>query len=202
MPPPDWNQRFSEPGYAYGTAPNDFLVEVAPRLPPGPVLSLGEGEGRNGVYLAQLGHDVLAVDQSPVGLAKVEALAAQRGVTIRTEVSNLAEFVIDSGRWAVILCFFVHMPQVLRADVFRRVVRGLAPGGMFVLEAFAPNQIAHGTGGPTEPARLAPLAQLQTELAGLEWVIARETERVLAEGTYHSGLSATVQLLGRHHADR
>lgn len=197
MPMPDWDRRFSEPGYAYGTAPNDFLVEVAPRLPAGPVLSLGEGEGRNGVYLAQLGRDVLAVDQSPVGLAKVERLAADRGVTIRTEVANLAEFVIDPGRWAAILCFFVHMPAALRADVFRRAVHGLAPGGMFVLEAFAPGQIAHGTGGPTEPGRLASLSQLQTELAGLEWVIARETERVLDEGTYHSGLSATVQLMGR-----
>jgi len=197
MPPPDWNQRFSEPGYAYGTAPNEFLVEVAPRLPPGPVLSLGEGEGRNGVYLAQLGHDVLAVDQSAIGLAKVERLAIERGVSIRTTAANLADFVIDPGRWAAILCFFVHMPQALRADVLRHAVHGLAPGGMFVLEAFAPGQIAYGTGGPTEPDRLAPMSQLQTELAGLEWVLARETERVLAEGTYHSGLSATVQLLGR-----
>src|SRR5690242_4919478 len=136
MAMPDWDSRFSEPGYAYGSAPNDFLVQVAPRLPAGPVLSLGEGEGRNGVYLAQLGHDVLAVDQSAVGLAKVERLAAERGVTIRTEVANLADFVIDPDRWAAILCFFVHMPPALRADVFRRAVRGLAPGGMFVLEAF------------------------------------------------------------------
>ncbi|MEO8483221.1 MAG: methyltransferase domain-containing protein [Acidobacteriota bacterium] len=197
MPMPDWDRRFSEPGFAYGTAPNDFLVEVAPRLPAGPVLSLGEGEGRNGVYLAQLGHDVLAVDQSAIGLTKVERLATERGVTIRTEAANLADFVIDTGRWAAILCFFVHMQGPLRADVFRRAVRGLAPGGMFVLEAFTPGQIAHGTGGPSEPDRLASLSQLQTELAGLEWIIARETERVLDEGTYHSGMSATVQLLGR-----
>jgi SAM-dependent methyltransferase len=197
---PDWDKRFSEPGYAYGTEPNEFLVEVAPRLPPGPVLSLGEGEGRNGVYLAQLGHDVLGIDQSAIGLAKVERLAAARGVAIRTKVANLADLVIDTGRWAGILCFFVHMPQPLRADVFRRAVQGLAPGGMFVLEAFGPAQLAHGTGGPRELDRLASMAQLQTELAGLEWLVARESERVLAEGTYHSGLSATVQLLGRRSA--
>lgn len=197
MPPPDWDRRFGEPGFAYGTAPNDFLVAVAPRLPAGRVLSLGEGEGRNGVYLAQLGHDVLAVDQSAVGLEKVQRLAAERGVAIRTTRANLAEFVIEPAGWAAILCFFVHMPQPLRADVFRRVVSGLAPAGAFVLEAFGPDQIAHGTGGPAEAARLGSLAALQGELAGLEWIIARDVERVLDEGPYHSGLSATIQLFGR-----
>jgi SAM-dependent methyltransferase len=194
---PDWDERFAEPGYAYGTAPNDFLVDVAPRLPAGPILSLGEGEGRNGVYLARLGHDVLAVDRSRVGLTKVERLAAQCGVSIRTQAADLGALTIEPGRWAAILCFFVHLPAALRADVFRQAVQGLAPGGMFVLEAFRPAQLARGTGGPKDPDRLAPLSQLQIELAGLEWLIAREVERVLDEGRYHSGLSATVQLLGR-----
>jgi SAM-dependent methyltransferase len=196
MAMPDWNRRFAEPGFAYGTAPNDFLVEVAPRLPQGPVLSLGEGEGRNGTYLAQLGRDVTAVDASDVGLAKAGRLAAERGVTMRTVHANLADYAIEPARWAVILCFFVHLPQPVRSRVFASAVRGLVPGGMFVLEAFGPDQIGHGTGGPTDPSRLGTLATLQQELTGLDWLIAREVERVLDEGAYHSGLSATVQLLG------
>jgi SAM-dependent methyltransferase len=200
MPPPDWNRRFAEPGFAYGTAPNDFLVEVAPLLPPGPVLSLGEGEGRNGVYLAQLGRDVTAVDGSEVGLSKARRLAAERGVALHTVHASLTDYVIAPASWAVILCFFVHMPQPLRANVFRAARTGLRPGGLFVLEAFGPGQIAHGTGGPAEPSRLAPVAELQRELAGLEWVVARDVERVLDEGTYHSGMSSTVQILGRRPA--
>jgi SAM-dependent methyltransferase len=196
-PPPDWNLRFSEPGFAYGTVPNDFLVEVTSRLPPGPVLSLGEGEGRNGVYLAGTGREVFAVDGSPVGLAKAQALASERGLTIHTEVADLATYAIEPGRWPVILCFFVHMPKAVRARIFETAARGLQPGGMFVLEAFRPGQIAHGTGGPQDPERLATLAQIQSELPGLEWVIVREIERVLDEGRYHSGPSATVQLLAR-----
>jgi hypothetical protein len=31
----DWNERYREPGYAYGTAPNDFIVSVADSIPPG-----------------------------------------------------------------------------------------------------------------------------------------------------------------------
>jgi SAM-dependent methyltransferase len=197
MPPPDWNARFSEPGFAYGTAPNDFLMEIAPRLADGPVLSLGEGEGRNGVYLASLGREVWAVDGSPVGMAKAQELAASRGLAIHTEVADLGAFPIEPGRWPVILCFFVHMPRALRRRVFEAVARGLTPGGMFVLEAFRPGQIAHGTGGPQDPDRLATLAEIQQELPGLEWIVARETERHLDEGRYHAGLSATVQLLAR-----
>ncbi|MEO7190867.1 MAG: class I SAM-dependent methyltransferase [Vicinamibacterales bacterium] len=197
MASPDWNERFSGPGYAYGTEPNEFLVEVATRLPAGPVLSLGEGEGRNGVYLAQLGHDVLAVDGSEMGLQKVRALASARGVEIRTEQARLEDYQIAPAQWAVILCFFVHMEASVREAVFRAAVDGLQPGGMFVLEAFGPGQLAHGTGGPKEATRLASLSQLQRELDGLEWVIAREGDRMLAEGIYHSGLSSTVQLLGR-----
>jgi len=57
-----WNERYAQPGFAYGTEPNEFLVSAAGRIPVGPVLSLGEGEGRNAAYLAGLGHRVVAVD--------------------------------------------------------------------------------------------------------------------------------------------
>ena len=59
-----WDERYSQPGFVYGTEPNEFLASVAARIPIGPVLSLGEGEGRNAAFLASLGHRVLAVDQS------------------------------------------------------------------------------------------------------------------------------------------
>src|ERR671917_608005 len=80
-----WDERYSQPGFAYGTEPNEFLASVAGRIPAGgAVLSLGEGEGRNAAYLAGLGHRVVAVDQSEVGLAKAQWLAAERGLTVST----------------------------------------------------------------------------------------------------------------------
>ena len=80
-----WERRYAEPAYAYGTEPNGFLVEVAGRMPPGPVLCLAEGEGRNAVWLAGRGHAVTAVDASAAGLAKAEALARARGVRDRDD---------------------------------------------------------------------------------------------------------------------
>src|SRR3954463_9690297 len=92
-----WDERYSQPGFAYGTEPNEFLVAAAGRIPAGPVLSLGEGEGRNAAYLAGLGHRVVAVDQSEVGLAKARRLAADRGLTIETVRADLAVFPIEPG---------------------------------------------------------------------------------------------------------
>jgi hypothetical protein len=52
-----WDQRYgTADGFVFGTAPNDFLRAVADRIPPGPVLCLAEGEGRNAVFLAGRGH--------------------------------------------------------------------------------------------------------------------------------------------------
>lgn len=194
-----WNQRYAAAAaeYVYGSAPNAFVAASAPSLPPGPVLCLGEGEGRNAVFLAERGHAVTAMDQSDVALAKAARLAASRGVTIETRAADLASFAIEPGRWAGIVATFVHLPQPLRSEVHARVVRGLLPGGCFILEAYTPAQLAHDTGGPRSLDVLMRLDDLRTELAGLEFLVARELEREVVEGTGHTGLGAVVQILAR-----
>jgi SAM-dependent methyltransferase len=192
-----WNQRYDAAGFFYGTEPNDFVKEVAPRLPSGPILCLAEGEGRNAVHLASLGHAVTAVDQSASGLAKARQLAATRHVSIETAVVDLVGFAITPGAWSGIVAIFAHLPPELRRAVFRQVVAGLGPGGLFVLESYRPGQLAFGTGGPKDPAMLMTLAGLRDELAGLEFLIGREVERDVVEGTGHTGRAATVQVLAR-----
>lgn len=193
----DWDARFSEPGYAYGTEANRFLADVAERIPAGPVLSLGEGEGRNAVFLAGRGHDVTAVDASAVGLAKARALAAERGVRIATVLADLAGYVIAPGAWSGIVSVFVHLAPPVRAAVNRAVAAGLRPGGVFVLEAYTPSQLGFGTGGPREASLLVTLEAVRAELAGLDLEIGRETERDVTEGKYHGGRAAVVQVLAR-----
>lgn len=190
-----WDERFSEPGYAYGTEPNDFLVSVADRLPMGRVLCLAEGEGRNAVFLAGLGYEVTAVDASTVGLAKAERLAAERGVAITTVHTDLAEFEIEPAAWRGIVSIFCHQPPVIRAALHERCLRGLATGGIFVLEAFSPRQLELGTGGPRTPELLMELDVIRCELPGLRFEIAREIERPVIEGKYHRGRAAVVQVL-------
>ena len=193
-----WDSRYAEEDYAYGTEPNDFLVEVAALIPPGRVLCLAEGQGRNAVFLAQRGCEVTAVDQSAVGAERAQRLAAARGVQIETITADLAEFVIAPGAWDGIVSIFGHLPPALRADVHRRSVAGLRPGGAFVLEAYAPRQLQFGTGGPRagQEELLVPLASLVAELDGLVLERAVEREREVQEGSYHHGQAAVVQVLG------
>jgi hypothetical protein len=192
-----WNDRYTGAVHVYGEAPNAFLAEVAPRIPAGPVLCLAEGEGRNAVHLATLGHRATAMDQSAVGLAKARRLAGKRGVKIETVVADLANYSITASAWAGIVAIFAHLPPALRWQVHRAVVAGLQPGGVYVLEAYTPAQLAFDTGGPKSPELLMTLAGLREELSGLELLIAREQEREVIEGTGHTGRGAVVQILAR-----
>lgn len=192
-----WNERYSTPEHFYGTAPNAFLAAQAHHIPAGPVLCLAEGEGRNAVHLAALGHAVTAVDQSAVGLAKARRLAETRGVALATVVADLAAYSILPDAWSGIVSIFAHLPRALRRTVHAAAVRGLRPGGVFLLEAYTPAQLAFATGGPKDPALLMRLPDLRGELTGLELLVAQEIEHEVVEGSGHSGRAAVVQILGR-----
>ncbi len=193
-----WDTRYSSADFCYGTEPNAFVVECAAQIPPGPVLCLGEGEGRNAAFLATRGHPVTAVDQSAVGLAKARQLAAHRGTTLTTVLSDLAAYPIAPGAWSAIVATFVHLPPPLRAEIHRAAAAGLCPGGVIVLEAYTPEQLRHRTGGPVNnPELLMTLEALRAEFSSLELIIARELEREVREGTGHTGRGAVVQILAR-----
>lgn len=195
-----WDERYSQDGYVYGVEPNEFLAAWAGRIPAGPVLSLGEGEGRNAAHLASLGHRVVAVDQSEVGLAKARRLAADRGLSIETVPADLEHFPIEPGAWAGIVSIFCHLPRRIRVPLYAAAVRGLQPGGMLVLEGYTPQQIGRGTGGPQDPDMMPSLSDLIEELAGLELIHAQELDRDVREGAYHTGVASVVQVIGRGNA--
>jgi len=191
-----WDEKYGAPGHYYGTEPNRFLREHHAVIPAGgAVLCLAEGEGRNAVFLAQQGNRVLAVDQSPVGLHKAERLATERGVEIETIVADLADYRIEPGRWDGIVSIWCHLPPPLRAAVYGQAVAGLKVGGAFLLEAYTPEQLRYGTGGPKSADLMPTLAELRTELDGLDLVHAVEREREVLEGQGHFGLSAVVDIV-------
>lgn len=195
-----WNERYgSTAGYVFGTAPNAFLEQCAEHIPAGgPVLCLAEGEGRNAVHLARRGHPVTAVDQSSAGLEKAIRLAGEWNVTLRTEVVDLADYVIEPGAWAAVVAIFVHLPPELRKKVHAAAVAGLQPGGVLILEAYHPDQVNWRTGGPVDaPEMLMTLDMLRGDMEDLDLEIAREIERDVVEGGGHRGWAAVVQVCGR-----
>ena len=192
-----WDERYSESGFAYGTEPNDFLVATVELLPPGSkILCLAEGEGRNAVYLASLGHRVTAVDSSLVGLEKALLLAEQRGVAIDIVEADLIDFVIKPNSFHVIVSIFCHLPPAIRTQLHQKVIEGLAPGGIFILEGYAKKQLSNDTGGPRKIELLMDLEELKHELQPLILSHALETERDIREGAYHDGIGVVVQIIG------
>jgi len=193
-----WDERYATDEYVYGTQPNDFVRDHVTSLPPGGrVLCLADGEGRNGVFLAQQGMNVTSVDQSSVGLAKASALAEQRGVSISTAVADLVWYDLGTEQWDAIVSVFCHLPPDLRRSVHQRAVQALRPGGVFLLEAYTPQQLTFRTGGPPTVELLMTSSSLTEELEGLDMLLNHEITRDIHEGRLHDGPSAVVQVLAR-----
>lgn len=193
-----WDQNFSVPGYKYGTRPNAFLVEQAVRLPSvADVLVPGDGEGRNGVWLAEQGHRVTSMDASAVGLQKAQALAAERGVRLTTVLADLTDWSPQPASVDALVLTFLHLPPVLRASAHQRLSAALRPGGWVVLEAFHPRQLGNTSGGPKEVSMLYTLDILRQDFTHLNEMLAWEGEVLLDEGPGHQGLGQVTRWVGR-----
>lgn len=199
-----WNQRYTGEGYAYGTAPNTFLVEQASALPAGATaLCLADGEGRNGVWLATRGAEVTSLDIAEAGLAKARQLAAQHGVALQTLQADVTTAELGQARWDLIASIFLHLPAGPRRALHRRCAAALKPGGSFVFEAYGPGQLARGTGGPKEAALLPTLAEVLADFEGLPGLVVQHRHhgvRAVHEGPHHNGEGEVVQLVLRKEA--
>ena len=196
-----WDARYSHPKFVYGYRPNDFLVDNGLMLRRGSrVLCLGDGEGRNGVWLAEQGHRVTSIDLSTVGVAKARLLASERGVSIDAHVGDLVEWLrVDpaaQGPWDAVVMIFVHLAPEERRQVAELVTPRLSPRGLLVLEAFTPAQRQLGTGGPSDERLLLTRDRVLHDWPGLRLDI-RLTDRRIFEGMGHQGLGSVIQVLGQ-----
>ena len=191
-----WNERYGSDDFAYGTEPNSFLAENA-KLLTGPVLSLAEGEGRNAVFLASLGLDVLGVDGSEVGLAKAQKLADSKGVAIRTEVADLATYQPPANFYGSVVSISAHLPSDVRRRLYPLVEQCLKPGGIILFEAYSKSQLSRNTGGPKDPDMLMTAVDIQKEFPNCEVLLCHEIEREVVEGEFHTGMACVVQFIGK-----
>ena len=194
-----WETRFSVPDYVFGTAPNVFLASQAHRLARGQrALTLADGEGRNGVWLAEQGLDVLSIDFSPKALAKARALAAERGVTLATEQADLTTWTWPVAEFDVVVAIFIQFvgPQ-LRAKFFAGMKQALRQGGRLVMQGYRPEQLAYRTGGPGQAENLYTRALLEDAFGDMTVLEIREHDSIIREGTGHNGMSALIDLVAR-----
>jgi SAM-dependent methyltransferase len=195
-----WNNRYNQEVYVFGKEPNLFVREHGSVFPPGKILCLAEGEGRNGVFLASLGYDVTIVDRSEIGLQKAKNLAKEKNVSITCIQADLSDYYLDIDTWSGIVAITMHLPLELRQQIHAQIVQALVPGGMYLSEAYTPKQLTMpGRGGPKneDHSVFYTKESLVSELPGLEFIVLQERDRVVDEGPGHQGLSAVLQVLAQ-----
>ena len=193
-----WENRFAGDEYAFGEAPNDFLQRSARLLPAsGRALAVADGEGRNGVWLAQQGLQVDSFDFSPRGVAKAKSLAERRGVAINARAVDIFDYGWPAETFDLVVAIFIQFvgPKE-REQVFASIKRTLKSGGVLLLEGYTPKQVEYGTGGPKARENMYTREILERSFADFANIEISEYEADLHEGTSHSGRSALIDLVG------
>ena len=197
-----WDARYAPAPYSYGEAANGFLVAQAPRLKPGmQALVPGDGEGRNGVWLAEQGLTVDTLDLSAQGVAKARRLAAARGVALNAMQADALAWAWPSDAYDLVALIYLHLDPDGRRFLHAKALAALRRGGWLILEAFRPEQLAAqaagARGGPREARLLYRRADLAADFAGQDIVELAEASTVLEEGALHVGASELVRAVVR-----
>ena len=202
-----WNERYAGEEFFYGTQPNAFLASQKALLKPGMrCLAVADGEGRNGVWLAEQGLEVLSVDSSHVAQAKAKKLAQQHGVAMLFEQVDLLQWdwpVLSSAEGGenefdvVVAIFIQFVTSPEREQMFAAIKRCLKPGGLLLLQGYTPRQLEYRTGGPSQAENLYTEAMLRETFADMDILQLREHDSVIREGLGHSGMSALIDLVAR-----
>ncbi len=190
-----WDQRYSEPGFAYGMEPNAFLVEVLDSLSPGKLLLPGEGEGRNAIYAAAHGWEVSAFDQSVVAREKALEWADSLDIKFEYWLENLEEFGCSKPVYDLIAIIFIHLLPPTRRQVHGQLSRCLNPGGKIMLECFHKHQLSYKSGGPQMEELLYHEDDLRMDFHDLDIDLCEEKVLDIYEGKYHTGQSSVVRLI-------
>lgn len=190
-----WNSKFSRDGYLYGKKPNAFLVSCSNNFNINHrFLCLGEGEGRNAIYFAKRGYEVVALDASDIGLKKLQEHANEFNVEVKTKCIDLNDWE-PSKKYGTIVASFLHMYEYEREALFDKINSCLEFDGYFAGEFFSKNQLNYSSGGPKDIDLLYTVKDFENAFPGCEYHILEESETILDEGLGHQGLASVIRVL-------
>jgi SAM-dependent methyltransferase len=192
-----WESRFASDEFVFGTEPNAFLASCRNLLPKGGrALAIADGEGRNGVFLAQCGLSVLSVDFSPAAQSKTRQLARSRGVSLETLQADICAWDWPTGFDVVAGIFFQFADAPRRQRIFEGLRHALNPGGLLLIQGYRPEQIGFGTGGPKQAGNLYTREILEQAFGDFERLTIQQHDSEIREGSGHDGMSALIDLIG------
>ena len=194
-----WNERYAAGHYIFGTAPNVFLASQAARIHPGMrALAVADGEGRNGVWLAEQGAQVHTIDVSPAALEKARKLASERGVALEIEQADVLNWTWPEAAYDLVAAIFIQFaPPPERDRIIAGMRRTLKPGGVLILQGYTPRQIEYGTGGPPSAAHMYTSDLLRHWFGDWNILHLAEHDSFISEGTHHHGMSALIDLVAK-----
>ena len=195
-----WNERFNKAEFIFGKEPNDYLVEQTLKYlkPCQKVLCIADGEGRNGVWLAKQGMQVIGFDASDIALAKAKQFAKENQVKVEYTFSDTDSFAWQANTYDAVIGIFIQFADpAMRERIFKQTYETLKPGGIFILQGYTPKQLEYKTGGPSLIEHLYTeelIRDLAKEFQVLELV---SYEKELSEGPRHTGMSAILGLVAK-----
>ncbi|MGC1816119.1 MAG: class I SAM-dependent methyltransferase [Casimicrobiaceae bacterium] len=192
-----WNERYATPDYLFGEEPNAFLRKQARWLRPGSrVLCVADGEGRNSVWLAEQGFEVIAFDFAPNAVEKARALAKRRGVSVDHQVNDIESWPWATSRYDAIAAIFIQfLPPDRREAAIAAMKASVVPGGAFLLEGYRPEQVDYGTGGPPRREHMYTREWVEKQFADWDIRVLEAYDAEVCEGRGHSGMSALIDLV-------
>jgi len=187
-----WNSKFSRDGFLYGLKPNAFISSKIKSFPKNAkILCLGEGEGRNAIFLAKKGFEVTAIDASDIGLEKLKQRAKEEDLEIKTILMDLNDWEANE-KYDVIVASYLHMHKEERDSLFEKIEDSLCDDGIFVAEFFSKNQLKYNSGGPKDEDLLYTTKDFKA-FALYENEV-KEIVTILDEGKGHQGEASVIRV--------
>jgi SAM-dependent methyltransferase len=195
-----WNERFDKAEFIFGKEPNEYLVEKTQQyLKPGQkVLCIADGEGRNGVWLAKQGMQVVGFDASDIALAKAKQFAKENQVEVEYFFSDTDSFAWHDNTYDAVIGIFIQFADpAMRERIFQKTYEALKPGGIFILQGYTPKQLEYKTGGPSLIEHLYTEEMIRDLMQDFDVREITVYEKDLSEGARHTGMSALMGLVAQ-----
>ncbi len=192
-----WDARYGVDEYIYGEEPNLFLKQNVNSIPKGNILCVADGEGRNGVWLAKQGYKVTSVDFSPKAIEKTNRLAQENNVSIKTICADLLNYDFGENIYDGIVSIFSHFTAADTKTLHNKYFNALKLNGIFIMEAFAKEQLPLKTGGPKDISLLYDTQDIKDSFPIGKIELLKKDVVYLHEGDMHDGKAVVVRSIIR-----